>query len=414
MKERLTNNAGLKIISVIFAMLLWLVVVNISDPTITKTFNGIPINVQDTDVITNKGKTYDRIDDSKTANVTVTAKRSDIESIKASDIHATASMKNLMEGYLIPIDITIDGYEGVYQSAEVSPVNIQVSIEDTASNKFPITVVTDGDVQDGFIIGSTTAKPSAVTISGARSVINSISRVVVKADVSSLSEDETINGELLVYDKDGNIIDQTQLNTNLGSGGAKVKVDLYSTKEVDLEFNTAGSPAFGYVCSDVNCEPQTAVIAGEEDIIEDIDKIIIPSKALNISGADSSIEQTIDISEYLPDGIILYDETTKNVAVSVVIERLGTKTISIPSGSIIINNVPDKMRASFKTGDDVELNFAGTREALDSLTEDKISASVDLANYTKEGTYNVPVKVEMPDGCSLSKSVKLEIVLTKD
>ena len=244
MKERLTNNAGLKIISVIFAMLLWLVVVNISDPTITKTFNGIPINVQDTDVITNKGKTYDRIDDSKTANVTVTAKRSDIESIKASDIHATASMKNLMEGYLIPIDITIDGYEGVYQSAEVSPVNIQVSIEDTASNKFPITVVTDGDVQDGYIIGSTTAKPSAVTISGARSVINSISRVVVKADVSSLSEDETINGELLVYDKDGNIIDQTQLNTNLGSGGAKVKVDLYSTKEVDLEFNTAGSPAF--------------------------------------------------------------------------------------------------------------------------------------------------------------------------
>ena len=413
MKKRLTNNAGLKIVSVILAILLWLIVVNISNPTMTETYTGISVSVTDTDIVTNNGETYDIDDSSKTVSVTVTAKRSVLESIKESDIQAEASMKNLMEGYLIPIDIKIDGYEGLYQSAVVKPVNLQVSIEETASNKFPVTVVTSGEVQDGYVIGSTTAKPSAITISGAKSVITSISKVVAKIDVSGLSDDASLAGELLVYDEDNNVLDQSQLTTNLGTGGVKVRVDLYSTKSVGLNFRTAGVPKSGYVCSDISYEPETIQVAGEEELIDSLDSIDIPAMALDISGEFSSVEKTIDISEYLPKGVLLVDEETKNIAVTAVIEKMGTKTISIPAGAVMINNAPSDLTASFKSADDVELNFTGAREVLDTLSADEITASVDLSAYKKEGAYAVPLKVEAPEGCSLSEDVKLTVILMK-
>lgn len=412
MKKKLMNNAGLKIIALVSAILLWLLVVNISDPTITQTFSGVDVTVTNADIITNNGKTYDISEEQRKVSVTVTAKRSIIESINNNKIHAEASMKNLMDGNLIPVEVYVDGYEDY--KAEVNPVNIQVSIEDTASNKFPVTVVTSGEVQDGYVIGNTTAKPSAITISGAKSVITSISKVVVKVDVSGLSGDKTLNGELLIYGANENVLDQTQLTTNIGTGGARVKVDLYSTKNVKLNFSTRGNPEAGYVCSGISCEPEEILAAGEEDAISALETIDIPARALDISGANSTVEKTIDITEYLPEGILLVDDTTRNVVVTAAIEKLGTKTITIPAGAVVINNAPPELTASFKSANDLELNFTGSGNVLENLTESQISASVDLSGLKEKGSYEVPLKVEAPSGCALSEDIKVTVILIKE
>ena len=38
MKNKLTKNLGLKILSVVAAFLFWLVIINVTDPTTVKTF----------------------------------------------------------------------------------------------------------------------------------------------------------------------------------------------------------------------------------------------------------------------------------------------------------------------------------------------------------------------------------------
>ena len=60
--KRLTNNMGLKLLSVLFSVVLWLVVVNIADPDATKTFS-IPVNIQNKEVIEQMGKVPDVIGD---------------------------------------------------------------------------------------------------------------------------------------------------------------------------------------------------------------------------------------------------------------------------------------------------------------------------------------------------------------
>ena len=46
MKKKLTNNLSLKICSCVFAVLLWLVVVNVDNPVKTKQFDNITVKMQ--------------------------------------------------------------------------------------------------------------------------------------------------------------------------------------------------------------------------------------------------------------------------------------------------------------------------------------------------------------------------------
>ena len=52
MKEKITHNLGLKILSVVIAFLVWLIVVNVSNPEVTDSVN-VPLEVLNGDVLAN-------------------------------------------------------------------------------------------------------------------------------------------------------------------------------------------------------------------------------------------------------------------------------------------------------------------------------------------------------------------------
>lgn len=56
--------------------------------------------------------------------------------------------------------------------------------------------------------------------------------------------------------------------------------------------------------------------------------------------------------------------------------------------------------------------FQGEKDTLDSLDISN-AVSVNLQNYTKEGTYDIPVEVDLPDGVTLTKPVTVQLILTE-
>ena len=127
MKKGLMNNWGLKILSFLLAVMLWLIVVNIDDPVTTQTFNNIPVAVTNAEVLAATNQTYQIEDGTQNVSVTVRAKRSVLNKIKADNIKATADMKELTLQTQIPISVEITGVN--YESVEVSPRNLQVKQE---------------------------------------------------------------------------------------------------------------------------------------------------------------------------------------------------------------------------------------------------------------------------------------------
>ena len=275
MKKGLMNNWGLKILSFLLAVMLWLIVVNIDDPVTTQTFNNIPVAVTNAEVLAATNQTYQIEDGTQNVSVTVRAKRSVLNKIKADNIKATADMKELTLQTQIPISVEITGVN--YESVEVSPRNLQVKLEDEETKKFPIVPKTTGTVRDGYTLGEIQAVPEMVSIRGPKSVIDSISKVEASVSVSGLSEDVVTKSELVLYDSDNNVIDQSLLANNLGTEGVSVSVQVLETKSVKVEFDTSQiTAADGYSVSDIKYEPDHVNVTGRAEELKKLKKISVP------------------------------------------------------------------------------------------------------------------------------------------
>jgi len=413
MKDKLKNNLGLKIIALVFAVFLWWAVVNIDDPIDTKQFI-VDAAVTNPEVITNAGKSYQILDDTKTITVTVKARRKVLDEIKSSYIVATADLREMQDSS-VPIRIKVIGFEGNYESVTAYPQNIQVSVENTQKKTFPITTVATGSPRDGYVVGGMTASPKTVDISGPESAVSKISKVVAKVDVSEISADTAIETELIYYDAAENRIDKTLLSSNCDKNGVTVSVDIWHTKKVNLQFDTSDiKPAEGYVFTGIEVEPQAIRVAGTTEQLNTLVQLEIVAEELKKKDVSANEEVIIDVTKHLPEGIIMADSDESNVVVRILVEKAGTKSILLPVGSVQIENASEKFNIEKGPEQEVELQFSGSKEALESLSSTNITATIDLTEFTKEGTYTVKVQIrELPQGCTYIGEATMQIILTK-
>lgn len=416
MKIKLTHNLGLKVAALIFSVVLWLIVINISDPMDSVTYSNIPVEFTNEEVVTNMGKTYDLVGDAQPVRVTVSGTRSVVSRITSSSIVAIADLSQMeVNTYLVPITAEVRGTEGKAVTTEVTPGNLQIKIEDMARNTYPISVSTPTNIvpRDGYAVGDVTANPEKITIWGTESAIKNIQRVVVRPkDSSGLSESTTLAAELVIYDGNGNPMDQSQLTNNLGERGLSVNVEILRKKTVSLSFGVSGDPADGFIYTGCTAEPSRIDICGTKEVLDAVSVIEIPDSVINISGRQSREEVTVDILPYLPEGIRLADETANNVVVNVMIEQEGARTIELPVGSIQINNLKEDLKLSFESDMDIELQFRGREEDL-AILDVRYAASIDLRNYKTPGTYEVAVNIETPSHIELTKNPTVKIILTE-
>lgn len=411
-KYKLTRNLGLKIVAFIFAFFLWLIVVNIDNPIERTTFSNIQVDIVNEDIILQGGNVY-RVVGTQSVNVVVSAKRGTLDEIRSSDIVATADILEMDSSTgLVPIEVTIQGYDAGddYESAEATPRNLQIVTEKTNAKVFTLTVSTTGTPRDGYQIGNMTVNPERVTIAGPQSTIDQIYRAAASITISGISEDQDIKAELVLYDEDGNAMDQNQLSNNLGNEGITVSVEVLKEKSVPMTFSASGTPADGYEYKGCSSEPETVLICGKSDVIDKVDSIEIPASVLSVAGATENVVQTVDIRPYLPEGIELVEDSAGDVTVTALIERDGTRTIDVLLSSIKINNLAENLEVVYPVDEKVSLRFSGEQERLDVLDVSN-AVSVDLSSYTRPGTYTVPVLIDMPEGITLMNEVSVELTL---
>lgn len=411
MKQRLMNNIGLKMLAFLAAFMLWLIVVNIDDPVTTQTYHNIPVSVVNEEVLAEANQTYQIVDNTQSVSVTISAHRSTLSKIKSEDIVAYADMKELTLNTQIPIQVVVNGFEGDYEEAYTSPRNLQVKLEEEQTKKFPIVPTTTGTVRDGYALGEIQAVPERVSIRGPISVISKISRVEAEVSVSGLSQDAVLASELVLYDDENNVIDQSLLTNNLGTDGVSVSVQLLNTKNIPLVFDTSEiTAADGYTFTGITYEPQEILVSGVKEELKKIEEIQIPAFVLEISGLTKRMEKVVDITEYLPDTVSLVDANAGSVVVTISVERDGTKTYDVSLGSVMVNGLGENLSIKYQTADMIELQVKGPADALEKFVVDK-NVSIDLTEYKTPGTYTVPVQVKLPEGCELEKNVTINVIL---
>ena len=412
-KYRFRNNLGLKIIAFFFSAFLWLIVVNVDNPIGSRTFADIPVRIINDDIITSSGEVYQVIGEN-TVSVVVYANREVRQKLDPEDIIATADVSQMdTTTNLIPIDISILEFGDDYDSAVAVPRNIRIQREKSGSKVLALTAETNGTTpRDGYTIGSLTADPNNVTITGPQSALDQIDRAVARVDVEGISKDTTRKADLVLYDANGNELSQTQLDNNLGEEGVSVAVEVLKEKTVPVKFGVTGTPAEGYRYTGCTSVPESIRICGTSSDTDEVDEIRVPASVISVEGASAPVEQTVDITAYLPDGISLVDENAGSITVTAMVEQEGTRTIKMLVSSARITGLAENLEVDYEPDAEITLQFRGDQQALDVLDISN-AVSIDLSDYTEPGEYEVPVEVNVPDGIELISEATVNLTLSE-
>lgn len=334
--KTITNNFSLKILAVILAVVLWVVVINIDDPTTSKTYTTNVV-AENTDYITSQNKYYEPLDSSNVVSFRVSAARSVHDELSNADFSATADMENIEydEGsgiYRVPVTITAKRY-----SNKVSVVSkqlyLEVALEDRGTCQKAITAATKGTVMDGCALGTVQIVGSnLLKVSGPASIVSQIDTAVATINVDGMSTDVTDSVVPVLYDADGNVIDTTKLTLSLST--VNISAQILNTKDVPLEFEAKGEPADGYVLTGVESSLDNVRIKGEAATLNTVSKITIPQEVLDISGITEDLTTTVDISSYLPSQTALVLNSDAKVEVTAKVEPVVKATYEVPVGKL--------------------------------------------------------------------------------
>ena len=427
MRKKITNNIPLKIISLLIGFLVWLIVVNIDNPIISRSFTIQNIEILNEayidDVLEDAGKVALRNAESPTVRVTITGERKNVNGITSGDIHLTADMQQALslntDPVMIPIVASCDK-NGV-ASITVSPPNLSVKLEDKATSTFPVTV-NNGDSRPGkgYEIGTQSVEPDSILITGPYSLVKIIDKVnVTTSAVNGATDDVTESGTVEVIDKNGEILSQIAMK-NLrfdNEGRVTVTTHLWKTRsDISLDVAVAGMPAEGYMVDEVTTVPDTISVAGTDEALEHLSQlgnvIRIEDASVDVSGASDDVETKIDITQYLPEDIRLTSGSSNEVSVTVTVLPDGGRSYSIPTSSIRVLNKEEDMQAFFEV-DRIEVRLkAADENGLDSFHEEDLEATIDLTGK-EEGTYELPVDIQLPDGITLLNEVSTEVTVSK-
>ena len=92
MKKNLTKNIPLKIMSIIVGILVWLIVVNVDDPIITKGFVISDVQIINEAYVDQLGKMVMQDDRENSVRVYITGERKIVNRLTSSDIKAAGSV----------------------------------------------------------------------------------------------------------------------------------------------------------------------------------------------------------------------------------------------------------------------------------------------------------------------------------
>lgn len=395
--KTLTKNLGFKILAVVFAFILWLVVYNTDDPTVTVSYTT-NVTVENASAVTEMNKCYEVLNGTNTVTFAVTAKRSVLNKLEDTDFTAVADMNRMIvneEGdeANVPIEITSKRSNS---SLKYNGKNkyLEVSLEDLMKRRFIITADTSGKVADGYALGEVTVtNPNVLNVSGPASIVNKIDSVVATIDVEGMSMNLSDNVIPALYDADGQEIDTTKLK--LSNTTVTISAKILSVKEIPLVFSTTGVPYGDYRVVEISSKPETVKVKGSSTILNPLSSLTIPGDVLNVSRAREDITTTIDISEYLPDGVELVNASDATVTVTVRIEAYESKKFNLNTSQITVDGLDTNYDLSFEQST-VAVTVSGLKDNLNVLTVSQLSASIDVTDLGV-GTHQVNLELSLDE-----------------
>ncbi|ACB83840.1 CdaR family protein [Natranaerobius thermophilus] len=315
MKQLFSQNGLLKLLSIALALLLWMFVSTDADDMatreISRRYDGIQPSVrnQDPDLIL--------VGDPQTVSASLRGTRTMLNRVEKDELVFYVDLEGLEAGtHRVPVSSSVPQFD----VTDIQPSEVEITLDERIEETFAVDHDVIGTPDEGLQALEPEINPSTVTISGAKTYIEQVERVVARVDITG-TVDYLEKGIVVdIYDENGEIMEELEVSP----GMVEVKIPMnYPEKEVPVEVDIEDNLPEFYLES-VEISPEQVEVGGWESVINELEYI----KTETI-GLDRFLEEeTVVASLERPEGI--KEISDQNVIVEGQISQTQEESFEIP------------------------------------------------------------------------------------
>lgn len=371
----LSRRYWMKLLSLLLAILLWNYVVSTNTSlTRTKTIYDVSGYVTGQSTLSTYGLALlsDPAEDLENITVTVDVAQSQYSRFSHENLQVMADLSSVRTAGTQEVPLKATSSYG--RVISILPESISMTFETLDSRLIPVNVELTGskDADKWYNINRT--NPSAVTVSGAASVVRSISQARVYTDVTGADESYVRAEPFVLLDGEGNEIEQSRLSRS--SSSITVSTDVYPTKELpvstDIDDVVTGRVAEGYSISEISVQPEVITVAAEQSLLDGINEMLI--EPISVEGLSQSFYARASISELSDFKNVSNQQVYVNITIS---ENELSEWID--NTHLTFVGKEKNLQLEWLYGNDIQVYVTGPRSAVEALKKDGIPITVNLS-----------------------------------
>lgn len=401
--KRLTHNIGLKLLSILLAILAWnYVLVNDTTRTRTKTLSGLTGYVSYESTMNDRGLALASDPEPLLNDIVVIVEmpQSEYSYVSQDNVQVTLSLMNVRQAGTQEIQLRATSSYG--KVVEVYPSYITCSIEALDSRQIPVNTVLPEE--EGAFYETVSVNPGTITVSGAKSQVQSVAAALAMAEDMDVYGTYATSVPYTLVDREG---DPVEGRLSCSSSSISVTIARYAERElvIDSTDGTIGQCAPGYAVTGVTVQPESIMAAGSTSLMEALKSL----KFEPVSVENASQSFTVSARLISVSGLRYMSEQEVLVTVNVGEE---TESAWIDDMRFDFINCPAGLSYTYKTGMD-SVYVTGPRSAVSQAKENGIELIADLTGLG-EGTHKYRLKVNADKLTCEPEYITMEVTLTRN
>ncbi|WP_078551215.1 YbbR-like domain-containing protein [Bacillus alkalicellulosilyticus] len=280
-------------------------------------------------------------------------------------------------------------------SVSIQPQTARVILQEKKTVSIPVEVdiVNEGEIAEGYSIGTAIVNPVNVEITAAEDLIDQVAIAKVYVDVAGADETIEKGAPVKIYDHAGN-----ELHLDVDPAVVDVRVPITSPfKSVPYKISREGQLPQGVSISSIVSTPKEVTIYGPQDVLNEIS--VLEGITLNLD--DLTESQTVELAVPVPDGV----ESVEPGFIEVTIELTEEESITMESMPIEITGTPATTIVAFVEPEfeEVSLTIRGAQSLLEKIRPEDIQIYIDVSQLAP-GEHEVPIQVVGPQNLVFTPS----------
>lgn len=265
-KKFFLNNWALKVISFVAAVIVWIYIIIVIDPSVDYTLKDVPIEYNE-ELLTEQGLSI--VSDIKpTVEIKLRGSRKKLYNIDSDKVIAKADLSNINKIGDYRLNVSVSIINEYVDIVSVKPDVVDVTVDKIIERRENIQVESVGSLAEGFEAGEVQLSSESVLLKGASSLVNNIAKAVVYLNYNDAKYDITSTEKIVLLDYSGNVIESSDITKDIDA--VNVVCPVLERKNVDVALNSGNTLPLGYK---VEISPNILTVYAKSDVISDITSV---------------------------------------------------------------------------------------------------------------------------------------------